>query len=110
MVRADLSGDASIMIEDSDIALYVNVRSAGPSTARRMRLEQELPEGMVDVTWTSASSPRMTAPGSTEVAFGVALETLDRSRGVAAAGKSVPRPGCRAGDEEDCSASRGGAC
>ncbi|WP_438011645.1 hypothetical protein WME89_25220 [Sorangium sp. So ce321] len=52
-VRADLSGDASIMIEDSDIALYMNVRSAGPSPARRVRLEQELPEGMVDVTWTS---------------------------------------------------------
>ncbi|KYF51493.1 hypothetical protein BE08_22505 [Sorangium cellulosum] len=52
-VRADLSGDVSITIEGSDIALYVNVRSDGPSTARRVRLEQELPEGMVGVTWTS---------------------------------------------------------
>ncbi|WP_437998769.1 FG-GAP-like repeat-containing protein [Sorangium sp. So ce185] len=52
-VRADLHGDVSIVIEDSDIMLIEHVRNDGPSTATRVRLEQDLPEGMVGVTWTS---------------------------------------------------------
>ncbi|WP_437609865.1 FG-GAP-like repeat-containing protein [Sorangium sp. So ce834] len=52
-VRADLYGDVSIVIEDSDIMLIEHVRNDGPSAASRVRLEQDLPEGMVGVTWTS---------------------------------------------------------
>lgn len=53
VVRADLHGDVSIVIEDSDIMLIEHVRNDGPSTATRVRLEQDLPEGMFDVTWTA---------------------------------------------------------
>ncbi|WP_437938231.1 FG-GAP-like repeat-containing protein [Sorangium sp. So ce341] len=63
--RADLSGHVSIMVDGAELTLPLSVVNSGPSPARRVILEQQLPADMSRVSWTSSRDADCALEGTT---------------------------------------------